>query len=148
MAARTRTIVALVALVVAGCNAASGKKGSNEDTLPAKLPNSTKSYELFSWEVDGTWRFTLITGTNRNKTADEITAEKNTISDDGFVKITVDSEEALLGLLSRLPPESSLFWCTSDSPNVQGSTLFAFPDEDRVERIEAFCQERDIKLSR
>ena len=36
-----------------------------------KLPHSMKEYELYSWAEDGFWYFTLITGTNRNKTLEE-----------------------------------------------------------------------------
>jgi hypothetical protein len=125
----------------------SGQKGSDDDTLPAELPDSMKGYELYSWEINGTWHFTLVTGTNRNKTEDEIIAEENTISGDGFVKITVAGEEALLDLLSRLPPESDILWCTSDSPQVEDSAKFTLPDEEMVDRIGAFCLEHSINLS-
>jgi hypothetical protein len=176
MAIRTRFFVVWTTLAVAGCvepeivsdddagagpedtsessdssedvDTDSGQKGSDDDTLPATLPDSMKGYELYSWEIDGTWHFTLITGTNRNKQEDEIIAEENTVSGDGFIKITVNGEEALLDLLSRLPLESEVFWCTSDSPQVPDSTLFTLPDEEMVDRIEAFCLEHSIHLSR
>jgi hypothetical protein len=32
------------------------------------LPRSFKGYELYSWEEEGQWHFTLITGTDRTKT--------------------------------------------------------------------------------
>ncbi|MFC1940340.1 hypothetical protein ACFLXO_06645 [Chloroflexota bacterium] len=48
-----------------------------------KLPHSFKGYELYSWEEDNQWHFTLITGTNRTKTMEEITLKEDFISEAG-----------------------------------------------------------------
>ena len=49
------------------------------------LPHSLKGYELYSWEEEGQWYFTLITGTNRTKTLEEITSKEDFISESGWV---------------------------------------------------------------
>jgi len=49
----------------------------------AQFPPSMKGYELYSWEEDNQWHFTLITGTNRTKTMEEITSEEDFISETG-----------------------------------------------------------------
>ena len=45
-----------------------------------KLPHSVKGYELYSWEENGQWHYTFITGTNRVKTMKEITSGEDFIS--------------------------------------------------------------------
>ena len=57
------------------------------------LPASIKGYELYSWEQDGRWRYTLITGTNRNKSTQEIISADDFISEIGWIKVSVDSLE-------------------------------------------------------
>ncbi|OGN87255.1 MAG: hypothetical protein A2Z74_03550 [Chloroflexi bacterium RBG_13_46_9] len=75
-----------------------------------KLPHSVKGYELYSWSEDGTWRFTLITGTNRNKTLDEIVAGENVISESGWVNVRMTGLEATKEVLSKLPQEEFVIW--------------------------------------
>jgi hypothetical protein len=67
------------------------------------LPRSMKGYELYSWQQDGQRRFKLITGTNRNKTQEEILANNNTVSPEGWVDIRVIGLEAVKELISRIP---------------------------------------------
>ena len=76
-----------------------------------KLPQSMKGYELYSWEEDNQWHFTLITGTNRTKTLEEITSKEDYISESGWVKTQVVSIDAIKDVLSRLPQSESIFWC-------------------------------------
>ena len=44
------------------------------------LPHSFKGYEIYSWPQDNLWHYTLITGTNRDKTVQEIITGNNTVS--------------------------------------------------------------------
>jgi hypothetical protein len=76
----------------------------------AKLPRSMKGYELYSWLENSQWHFTLITGTNRNKTLEEITSELDFISEAGWVKVSVAGADALKAALNKLPPGESVFW--------------------------------------
>jgi hypothetical protein len=80
-------------------------------TSLSKLPHSIKGYELYSWEEDNRWHFTLITGTNRTKTMEEITSKEDFISETGWVKIQVVGADAIKDVLSRLPQSESIFWC-------------------------------------
>ena len=76
-----------------------------------KLPHSMKGYELYSWEEDNHWHFTLITGTNRTKTMEEITSKEDFVSETGWVKIQVVGADAIKDVLNRLPQNESVFWC-------------------------------------
>ena len=46
-------------------------------TAIGKIPHSMKGYELYSWPEDSQWHFTLITGTNRDKTLEEVISNAN-----------------------------------------------------------------------
>ena len=90
-----------------------------------KLPRSFKGYELYSWEEEGQWHFTLITGTNRTKTMEEITSKEDFISETGWVRIHVVGIDAIKDVLSRLPEGESVCWCDelhigqTTEPNLQ-----------------------------
>jgi hypothetical protein len=79
-------------------------------TTVDKLPHSMKGYELYSWPEDSQWHFTLITGTNRNKTLEEIISNANIISEDGWVHIHVIGVDAIKTVLSRLPQNEEILW--------------------------------------
>ena len=79
-------------------------------TTGDKLPRSMKGYELYWWSEDGQWHFTLITGTNRNKSREEIVSNENIVSEDGWVHIHVVGIEAIETVLSRLPQNEYVSW--------------------------------------
>lgn len=76
-----------------------------------KLPRSMKGYELYSWLQDSQWHFTLITGTNRTKTMEEITSAEDYISEAGWVNVHVVGVDAIKEVLSRLPQNESVGLC-------------------------------------
>jgi hypothetical protein len=79
-------------------------------TALERLPHSMKGYELYSWLEDNQWHFTLITGTNRNKTLEEIISNVNTISEDGWVQIHVTGVDAIKTALTKLPQNEFILW--------------------------------------
>ncbi len=79
-------------------------------TAVDKLPHSMKGYELYSWSEDSQWHFTLITGTNRNKTLEEITFKEDFISEAGWVKVHVVGVDAVKNVLSKRPQDEFIFW--------------------------------------
>jgi len=80
-------------------------------TAVDKLPHSMKGYELYSWDEGDQWHFTLITGTNRIKTIEEITSDEDFISEIGWVNIHVVGVGAIKDVLIKLPQGESVFWC-------------------------------------
>jgi len=77
----------------------------------AQLPHSMKEYELYSWEEDNQWHFTLITGTNRTKTLEEIVSTGDSISESGWVKIQVSGVDEIIDIITRIPQGEHVFWC-------------------------------------
>jgi hypothetical protein len=75
-----------------------------------ELPHSMKGYELYSWQEGSQWHFTLITGTNRNKTLEEIISSEDFVSEAGWVHIHVVGIDAIKAVLGKLPQDESIFW--------------------------------------
>ena len=109
-----------------------------------KLPRSFKGYELYSWEEEGQWHFTLITGTNRIKTIEEITSEGDFISETGWVKIQVVGADAIKDVLSRLPEGESVFWCDELHIGQSTETDLQLPTEQIADAIEEYAKQRGL----
>jgi hypothetical protein len=102
------------------------------------LPRSMKGYELYSWHQDGWLRFKLITGTNRNKTQEEILANNNTVSPEGWVDIRVIGLDTVKDLLSRVP--AGEFVSLQTVPHVVAAPAgidFSLPSKDDIASIKA-----------
>jgi len=74
------------------------------------LPDALKGYELYSWQEGDRWHFTLITGTNRNKTPEEVLADAPLVLEDGWVHIHAVGVDEVEAALSRLPRGEDVFW--------------------------------------
>jgi hypothetical protein len=106
-----------------------------------KLPRSFKGYELYSWQEEGQWHFTLITGTNRVKTIEEITSKEDFISETGWVKVQVVGADALEDVLSRLPEGESVFWCDELHIGQSTETDLQLPPEQIADAIEEYAEQ-------
>jgi len=106
-------------------------------TTGDKLPHSMKGYELYSWPEDSQWHFTLITGTNRNKTLEEIISNVDIISEDGWVHINVVGVEAIETVLSRLPQNEYIFWLARlrEEQTPQGGVNITLPPSPTIDTI-------------
>ena len=90
---------------------------------------SLKGFEIYSWQEKGEWCFSLLIGTNRMKTFEEVTAEKTTLH--GF--------EALKEQLGGLAKGEFVTWSPAAFPGL------AMPAEDRVGEIRALCEKNGLK---
>ena len=106
-----------------------------------ELPRSFKGYELYSWEEDGQWHFTLITGTDRTKTIEEITSKGDFISETGWVKIQVVGADAIKDVLSRLLEGESVFWCDELHIGQSTETDLQLPPEQIADAIEEYAKQ-------
>jgi hypothetical protein len=106
-------------------------------TTVNKLPHSMKGYELYSWPEYSQWYFTLITGTNRNKTLEEIISNANIISEDGWVHIHVVGVDAIKTVLSRLPQNEEILWLARlrSEQTPQGGVNITLPTGPTIDTI-------------
>ena len=112
-----------------------------------KLPHSMKGYELYSWEEDNQWHFTLITGTNRTKTMEEITSNEDYISETGWVKIQVVGADAIKDVLSRLPQSESIFWCDELHIGQTTETDLELPPEQITDTIREYAEQCSLDFA-
>ena len=112
------------------------------------LPQSMKGYELYSWLQNDQWNYTLITGTNRDKTAEEIVTAGYSVNTDGWVNIHVIGLIALEQLISLLPAGEFVTWLSgprSDDP--QYAVNFALPSADDVAAIKTYADQHSLNLN-
>ena len=107
-----------------------------------------KGYELVSWQAGGEWNFTLITGTNREKSFDELTMAGNEVNSDGYVKLTVTGVDYLLKILALLPQSEQVIWggMVLEGEVPEATIYFAYPPDEIVQKISNFCSSRKIPL--
>ena len=101
-----------------------------------------KGYQLFTWLEKGHWHYSLLPGTNRERTYEEITAPAAVI----IGTSQFESE------LKRLAKGAEIFW-QSDAPSrmkkpASGVVVsFKHPSRKRIERIKAVCEKSGIALT-
>jgi hypothetical protein len=112
------------------------------------LPQSMKGYELYSWLQDDQWNYTLITGTNRNKTTEEIITAGYTVNTDGWVNIHVAGLNSIEQVISLLPAGEFVIWLSgprSDDP--QYAVNFALPPADDVAALKTYADQHSLDLN-
>jgi len=119
----------------------SGILVSGIDATPIeRLPNSLKGYELYSWSEDSQWHFTLIAGTNRLKTIEEICSGEDVISEMEWVRVHVVGADAIKDVLSQLPEGESVFWCDEMHIGQSTETDPQLPPEQIADAIEEHAE--------
>ena len=115
------------------------------------LPHAEKGYELYSRpaEQGDEWAFTLITGTNRLKTLEEIVAAESTVDESGWVKVSVSGTEALKAVLDQLPRGERVTWISEqwlEQVGVPAGSI-GLPEETVISEVEGYCRQFGIELS-
>ncbi|MCP4109327.1 MAG: hypothetical protein GY749_28015 [Desulfobacteraceae bacterium] len=115
------------------------------------LPHRMKGYQLFSWSEEDEWHFTLIFGTNRLKTFEEIMSGENVTDVLGYAKITVMGSDSIKAVMSKLPAGESLFWLGRSYPWVDGNQdewpEITHPDIEIIENIKTHCSQLGLELT-
>ena len=121
-AVRTFLFVVLSAIFLSACGAAS-------EPAATPFPESMKGYELYSWQDGSQWRFSILIGTNREKTLDEIKS----------ADVTLSSVEELKSTLEQIPAGQYITWSTRET--------LSFPPEDIRNQVEQTCNDTGLILS-
>jgi hypothetical protein len=107
-----------------------------------------KGYELYSWQTDGDWHFTLMTGTNRVKTLEEITSGADMVTADGWVRTSVQGVDVLKQLLGRLPPGETIVWIGEQQLEQAGIEpgVIELPEQKIIDSVSETCQQLRLEL--
>jgi hypothetical protein len=135
-------ILSLLFLVLSITGLAACNTVSNEP-----LPKSMKGYELYSWQEGGQWRFTLITGTNRNKNLEEIISGEEKTGGDGWVNLHVTGVDAIKAVLSRVLAGEWVTW-NGGSVTVNEGLVnpLALPPADIIGQIKDYAKQRGLEF--
>lgn len=114
----------------------------------SELRLSFKGYELYSWQDGEEWHFTLITGTNRTKTLDEIIAVDTGEAETGLVRIHVIGVDAIKEVLGMLPEGESVFWLGGAQVDQtdHGGIVFSFPSQSDIDAVTSFAVDAGLKM--
>lgn len=117
-------------------------------TAVDKLPNSMKGYELYSWSENDQWHFTLITGTNRIKTLEEIISQTNIISQDGWVHIHAVGVDEIKTGISRLPKSEDVLWLSKlrSDQKQQDGVIITLPEGSTLDTILEHSEQCGLNL--
>jgi hypothetical protein len=107
---------------LSGCAAAT-------QSVAIPLGESMKGYELYSWQDGGQWRFSLLIGTNREKTVEEIKSA-------GVLLAGVDELEAVL---AQIPSGQYITWSAKET--------LSFPPENIIEQVKQTCDDQGLILN-
>ena len=111
--------VILLCVLLSGCRTA---------VRPAatRAAESMKGFELYSWQDGSQWKFSLLTGTNREKTLDEITSTDTVL----------DGVDALRSALEIISPGQTITWSAKDP--------LSFPPDDIIQQVEQICKDQGL----
>jgi hypothetical protein len=119
---RTLIFAILLGSLLSGCGTAS---------QPAATPlgESMKGYELYSWQDGNQWKFSLLVGTNREKTLDEIKSSD----------VVLSSVDELKSALEKVPAGQYIAWSSKE--------MLSLPPADILKQVEQICKNEGLILA-
>jgi hypothetical protein len=121
-AVRTLLFAILLGSLVSGCGAAS-------QPAATPFPESMKGYELYSWQEGSQWNFSLLVGTNREKTLSEIKS----------ADAILPGMDALRSTLEKIPAGQYVTWSLKEN--------LSFPPDDILQQVEQICKDEGLILN-
>ena len=121
-AIRTFLFGVLSAILLSAC-------GATSETAATPFPESMKGYELYSWQDGSQWRFSILVGTNREKTLDEIKS----------ADVAISGIDELKSTLEQIPAGQYITWSTRET--------LSFPPEDVLKQVEQTCNDKGLILN-
>jgi hypothetical protein len=103
--------------------------------------NTLKGYELYSWQRDGKWYYSLLPATNRSKTYQEIMSEQ----------VARQGTKAIRAELSKLQRGETVIWKSEGSPGIEkpadrNHLRLSHPKGKKVRKIMKHCESLGLKL--
>ena len=98
-----KRILSILFIIVLGLLFSSCRTAAQPDAT--QLAESMKGYELYSWQEGNQWDLSLLVGTNREKTLDEIKSVDTVLLD----------VDALISTLEKAPPGQYVTWSSKET---------------------------------
>ena len=133
-------------IILTGCSKASSQTQETTYQLPIVLnlnesafPHSFKGWELYSWSDGSEWYYSILVGTNRLKTCEEVITNEAIVTD-------IDS---LKTALSKFPEGEFIIWLGPGSLDACSDGNFvdlSLPPEETIDEVKQYCIENDLTL--
>lgn len=101
--------------------------------------HSMKGWELYSWPNGNDWNYSILIGTNRLKTYDEVTTNK----------IIVFGKESLKMVLDKLPEGEYISWIGKEWLDRIWRTNYgnlSLPDNNTINEVKNHCVQKKLVL--
>lgn len=141
---KKRQILLVVSLLIAlgafwGCSEETNPVGDNKKLDTLSISPSMKGWELYSWPEDGGWNYSVLIGTNRVKTYQEVVENE----------LTVMGKDSLKMLLNKFPANETIMWLGSEwlTNSWSGSHEdLSLPETAIINDIKAYCTQKQLEL--
>jgi hypothetical protein len=146
-ALQTSIFIVVVSLILSACDSSVSTSNPSE-IVTTPLPHSMKGYELYSWSENNQWHFTLITGTNRTKSLEEIISDENTVTSDGWVKISTQGVDSIQKVFNGLPQHEEIFWVSKQwlkQAQIQADQI-TLPPQEIIDVVQEHCKRLGLEL--
>lgn len=138
-------ILIVVSLIVTSVSFMKCSKANNNDKNNTKLDtlsftHSMKGWELYSWPNGNDWDYSILIGTNRIKTYDEVTTNR----------IVVIGKDSLKMILDKFPVNENIFWVGQGWLNNIWHDSYgnlSLPDSNTINEIKEYCYQKQLVLA-
>jgi hypothetical protein len=140
-------IISMVLLLVSACSKNEKERQADLKNVLDKLvvPYSAKGWELYSWQEKNIWQYSILIGTNRTKTLEEVTSTNPSEA----LLIQVSGLDFLKLVLDKFPENETITWIgahwlqhcwTGNYGNLQ------LPPQKDINDIAQFCSQKKLVL--
>ena len=145
---KTLKIIIIFTLIINSLYLTECSKRSNKEVHPVDKINldtisfehSMKGWELYSWPNGNDWNYSILVGTNRIKSYEEVTTN-------GIIVLGLDS---LKMLLDKFPENENLFWIGEGwLKRSWGSNYgdLSLPDNGTINEVKEYCIQKNLVLN-
>lgn len=130
-------LIAIILFYNSGCS----KETKEKEIIVADttiLSTSLKGWDLYSWQIGNERYYSLLYGTNRDKTVEEVQFITNSTAQIAKVNSIIDLKNILL----KITPAENIYWhaCYSGSENI------SMPIDSIITDLKIFCIARKLNL--
>jgi hypothetical protein len=140
-------VLIMVSLFVASFSCIKCSKESAPEMQPVNaididtvsFERSMKGWELYSWPNGNDWNYSILGGTNRTKSYEEVTNNR----------IVVFGKDSLKMLLDKIPEGECIFWIGQGWLSQCWGGDFkdlSLPDSKTINEIRAYCNQKNLEL--
>jgi hypothetical protein len=105
-----------------------------------RIPTGGKGWDIAAWQKSDGSHFSLVAGTNRIKSCDEVVADTDNISNGSVFRLAARNLLALKSALARLTPGEYITLCNGDHAcaDIDSTCSLGTPPTELVQDIQLY----------